>query len=887
MLTAHRLKVEYKTNPIGTDERIPRFSYELTGTANTQSAYKIVVKKEDGELVWDSGFVEDDRCTQIPYLGKPLDTFTRYNWSVQLKDENGKVSPASKEKAFFETGFIDTPWTGKWICRNDGMGNLRDVRRLFRRFEVKKKVAKARLYTTALGLYQAYINGKNVTEDIFTPGWTDYYNRVQYQAYDVTKLIKQGVNVLADLLAEGWFCGMIARNWNGGDVTYGPHPALRQELHLTYADGTTEKIVSDENYRVQTNPACSGERLSDIYLGETFDAQEDPYAWMTAEEPTWDEYSAKVLEGEHARIFYKDVINRSAFPTIEWQSGAPIRRIMALKPVSIKKRKEAATYIVDFGQNLTGRERIKLKKTVRGTVITIRHGEMLNEDGSLYTSNLRKALATTTYIAGNNKNVVYEPTFTWYGFRYLEISGWPGELTADNIEAHVIHSKLEEVGAFECSDPLINKLFQNIVWGQRSNFLDVPTDCPQRDERLGWTGDTQVFANVATYNMNCPEFYTKWIKDLNLCSETIEGFKSWAPDQYRCFTDGFFGSFFSTGWADAGIVCPDVMLRKYGDIRLLEAFYTNMKDYLLAQIRYADNKLIVSNTRYHDWLNLDDPTSDPLLCTAYMAGMMKVVAHHAELLGKKEDATYLSNLAEAVKEAFQKEFFKNNKLVENSQTAALLTLHFDLAPEKAYKNVCKQLVKSIKDTHKLHLSTGFLGTPLLLPVLTKIGEIDLAYDLLSQTSYPGWLYPVTQGATTMWERWNSWNEDSGFGDIHMNSFNHYAYGAVGEWFYETICGIQPMTDKLEYAGFKHFRLAPRFGKKLDHAMGAYHSQYGVIASGWRREENMILWMFEVPIGTTAEIDLPGAEIALGAAGIQKIDGKFIATPGEYQVAIVE
>ncbi len=886
MLTACNLKVEYKSNPIGMDEKSPRFSYELDGTGKDQTAYRITVQSEQGETVWDSGFTESNLCNQIVYGGKPLECFTRYNWQVQVKDEKGKISKGGEEKAFFETGFLGTAWQGKWIFARGGTAYKLPPQKLFRPFEVTGKLKAARLYTAALGLYEAYINGQTVTEDIFTPGWTDYYKRVQYQAYDVTKLIKPGKNTAATLLGDGWFCGSIVRLWSQGNPTYGPHPMLCQELHLIYEDGRREVIASDGNYKSYT-PTNPDIRLSDIYAGELYDAAAADDSWKM---PDMKHYAgnASVFEGWAETAYFESMIPHFRswkLPQIVWQSGAPVRRIMTVKPVSVRKRKETGTFIVDFGQNLTGRERLTLKNTKKGMMLTIRHGEMLDADGSLYTENLRGAEATTTYYAATNpKKTVYEPKFTFYGFRYLEIAGYPGELKADQIEAVVIHSALEETGAFECSNPLVNQLFSNIVWGQRSNFLDVPTDCPQRDERQGWTGDTQVFANVATYNMYCPEFYTKWIHDLNSCQQPDGGYPAFAPDAFRWGLGDFGG--FATGWADAAIICPDVLFKKYGDLRIIRKYFDNMKRYLDIQIKAAGGNLIVNNACYGDWLNIEDDTSRPLLSTAYLAGMSRLLAHHAKLLGRKDDEQYLLNQFEAVREAFRKEFFKQDRLTEKSQTAALLTLHFDLAPEKAYKNVCAGLLKNIRDK-KVHLSTGFLGTPLLLKVLTKIGEIDLAYELLQQTSYPGWLYPVTQGATTMWERWNSWNEETGFGDIGMNSFNHYAYGAVGEWFYETICGIQPMAETAEQAGFKHFRLAPEFGNSLEYANAAYHSQHGLIASGWRRSEEMILWMFQIPCGTTAEVclNIPGAESALLHAGLVKSGEKFIAEPGEYQVEI--
>ena len=878
MLKAVNLKVEYKSNPIGMDETCPRFSYELFGDSSFQKEFRIIVQSGKKEIVWDSGFVKDERCHQIIYKGPSLKPFTRYDWLVQVKDESGKIGK-STEKAFFETGFLGKKWTAKWILGNFGQCYRLPVQRFLRRFSVEKKIIKARLYTTALGVYEAYLNGKKVSADLFTPGWTDYHNRVQYQAYDVTKMLKHGFNTLADYLGEGWFCGSIPRLHNLGEPAYGPFPMLMQELHITYEDGSSEKIVSDNQFHTVNFP--SSIIMSDIYMGEIFDANEGGDSWMTLEETIPNETPAKEFSGDFEKRFFDACpdYHSKKLPDVVWNSGAPVREIMTLEPVSIKKRKQAGTYIVDFGQNLTGRERFLLKRSYRGTAITIRHGEMLNEDGSLYTRNMRQAQATTVYYAANSrKQVIYEPKFTYYGFRYLEISGWPGELKKDQIEAVVIHTDLPDTGHFECSNEMINKLFSNIVWGQRGNFLDNPTDCPQRDERLGWAGDTQVFINEATYNMYAPEFYTKWIHDLNSCKYPGKGYLHYIPHAYKM-------NRFAAGWADAAYICPDIMLKKYGDTRLIETYFEKMKDYFQVQLDKSGGNYIVNNAIFGDWLNLDDPTSKELISTAYLAGMTKLLSHHAKLLGKKADAEELAELSGKVTKAFQKEFFVKNELKEKSQTAALLTLHFDLAPAKAFQNVCSRLLSNLKQRDN-HLSTGFLGTPLLLKVLTKIGQVDLAYEILQKTDYPGWLYPITQGATTMWERWNSWNDQTGFGDVNMNSFNHYAYGAVGEWFYETICGINALSDTLDQVGFKQFMLAPEFGSSLEYATATYISQYGPIVSSWRREEKFIYWAFCVPAGTTAIVKLPGQERALKEAGIIKQkNGIFLANPGEYLVEI--
>ena len=853
MLYPTALQVEYKTNPLGMDERRPRFFYQLKGDSLLQSARRIRVLSESGETMWDSGFQETPVTIQIEYEGKLLRPFTRCYYQVQVRDEQGQTSGWSQEKAFFETGFLGTPWTAKWIRAQSrpGPGNQLSATRFRRDFTLGKPLKRARLYATALGLYRAFINGKPVTENCFTPGWTDYFHRVQYQAYDLTGMLAAGKNTLAFLLNEGWYCGSITRHWHHGAATYGPTPLLLSELHLSFEDGSEEIIASGADWQVVQGDRFGFNtiRMSDIYMGETFQSKPEGDRWMLPET----ELDAKVLENA-----FEDRISRNV--SVVWQSGASVRPIMDLPPRSIS-RHENGSWIVDFGQNLTGRERFRLAHIPAGTTILIRHGEMLTEAGTLYTENLRSAAAQTLYTCTCEKeNQEYEPSFTFYGFRYLEITGWPGLLTGDQISARVIHSNLPETGSFQCSEPLLNQLYSNIVWGQRGNFLDIPSDCPQRDERLGWTADTQVFINTATFNLYAPEFYTKWLEDLHLQITPFGAFPLWAPDPYCYNGDGKevqWRDYGATGWSDAGVICPWVMFEKYGDTRILRKFYDSICTWLDLQIARANGSLIVKNAALGDWLNIDAPIPEEYLSTAYLGGMNELAARMACILGKHSEAHYREELYRSVAQAFQKEFFTpDGEPMVKTQTAALLALHFDLLTEKAQKRTVEFLKHDIRDTHNLHLSTGFLGTPLLLKVLAKIGEIDLAYDLLLQTGYPGWLYPVTQGATTMWERWNSYTIEGGFGDSSMNSFNHYAYGAVGEWFFETICGIGQSVRQTGEGGFRNFRLAPQFGTRLSHARAEFKSISGRILSEWRREGKRIIWHIELPCNTAAEVILP-------------------------------
>jgi alpha-L-rhamnosidase len=675
---------------------------------------------------------------------------------------------------------------------------------------------------------------------------------VQYQTYDVTGWLQTGEkNILSVRLGEGWYCGRIARR-DRGRISYGDQPLLKAELHLETSDGEKQVVITDENWEYRPGSIL----LSDIYDGE--------HECAFLRDPAW-ESSFEVHPW--VTVFNKEL-------SIVWQSGAPVRPVMILKPESIRKR-SSGTYIVDFGQNFTGRERITLKGAHAGDVIRIRHGEMLYDNGALYTENLRTSCAASIYEANDEPVQIYEPEFTFFGFRYLEICGWNGELTPDCIEGVVLASDLPQTGKFRCSNELLNQLYSNIVWGQRSNFLDIPSDCPQRDERVAWTGDTQVFCNVATYNMFSAEFYRKWIDDLNLSRDSRGAYPIVAPIQYENWGEGGTVS----GWSDAALIVPWQMYLKYGDKKLLEQYFGNMETYLDNQVELAGG-YIVDYARFGDWLNIDAPTSSPLISTAYLAGMNRLLARIARVLGKNDAAEKREEIAGKISHACRERFLTSDgELTEKTQTAALFFLHFDIVQEKAARQkIFDFLVADIFETRQGHLSTGFLGTPLLLRVLTENGRSDLAYKLLLQTTYPGWLYPVTQGATTMWERWNSWTKEDGFASRDMNSFNHYAYGAVGEWFYETICGIQPLE---EGEGFQKFRLAPEPGGGLTFAEAEYHSMYGMIRSSWEIRDNKLLWHFTVPCNTSAEIVFPGELLEPLPPGIEQNGKKGSATAGNY------
>ena len=890
------LLTEYKKNPVGMDEFAPRFSYRITGECRKQIMRQIRVWKENGECVWDSSFVESDDTSQIPYLGKTLEKFTRYYWSVAVKDDKGNIVESGTDN-YFETAFMGRKWTGKWI--SDMIPSGRDMltapHRFFRDFELDEMPVKARLYSSALGVYVPYLNGKRISEDLFLPGWTNYFDRVQYQTFDVTSFLQKGDNTLGILLGSGWFSGRIAGNWSCDASSAGRHALFCGELHLYFADGSKKVIVSDEEFRYFYEDGAI--RMSDIYMGENYDARR---------EDDWNlPGTGKLSRRNH------NVLIENPGVKMTWTSGASVHRIQEITPQKITKM-PSGVYMVDFGQNFAGRERLYLKNTFNGQTITVRHGEMLNEDGSLYEENYRKAAATTVYTCKTAENSVYEPEFTFYGFRYVEISGWNGELTKENIRGIVLSSDLPRCGAFSCSDEMINQLYSNITWGQKSNFVDVPTDCPQRDERYGWTGDTQIFCNMATWNSFAPDFYTKWITDLNSDIMDSGCYPYFSPNPFgRPQAEDLLKDFhpytrygiYCTGWSDAGIVCPWIMYQKYADTRLIGKFLPNMLRQM-DHVAASSDDFIVDAGHFKDWLNIDQPTNSKFLGTAYFAGMALLMAKMAECVGRKEDSLRMLALHEAVKDAFRKKFFTadGNIFIEETtkhcitkevmhvpctQTAALLTLYFDLAPEGAAEKVLQWLVNDITVTKKNHLATGFLGTPLLMKVLTQYGRSDVACSLLLQTTYPSWLYPVTQGATTMWERWNSYTKETGFGDINMNSFNHYAYGAVGDWFFEYLCGIRSCPEKSGTTPFKYFILGPCFCKEFSHAECSFDSMSGKIVSEWKREEGspeIVQWHFTVPCNSTAEILFPGT--LLDTEGLEKITHeKYLASSGSYTVRI--
>jgi alpha-L-rhamnosidase len=887
------LRCEYLVDPLGIDVLEPRLSWLIQSTRRgaRQTAYQIHAEdKETGVQVWDSGKVVSDQTTHIVYAGSTLKSRQRVGWKVRVWDEFGNPTEWS-ETAWWEMGLLNaSDWTADWIeaplvggprtsspCPYMRKGfNLSKKGEAYADGETKdapgaddsrsgrksdRALKKARLYITALGLYEAHLNGKIIGDDVLNPGWTDYHQRVRYRVYDVTSLLLPEENVLGVILGDGWYCGNIA--WQGRQ-NYGDRPKLLAQLQVEYSDGSQICIKTDRTWKTSFGPLIE----SDLLMGESYDARLEFGGWS---QPGFDDE-----RWQRVQVFPDPGVKRVGI------NGPMVKRIQELHPVAEPVEIQGwpiSKWIYDFGQNMVGHVRMKVSGPI-GTTITLRFGEVLNPEGSLYTANLRTARQTDYFTLKGDGEETFEPHFTFHGFRYVEVSGLAGKPERDLLTGVVMHSALPVTGSFECSDPLLNQLQHNILWGQKGNFVDVPTDCPQRDERLGWTGDAQAFIRTATFNMDVGGFYTKWQQDLADAQNELGVIPPFAPNAKGGISDG------GPAWADAVVICPWTIYLTYGDKRLLETNYESLERFAGFIIKSSRNFIRASFELppseadewlwegFGDWLAQDGSgkvyggTPKDLIGTAFFAYSIRLLGQIASALNKDGDARKYEELYRTVREAFIRRFITEDGLIiGQTQTAYVLALHFDLLPEKMRPNAVQALIKDIQ-SRRMHLSTGFVGTPYLMHVLTREGHLDVAYEILLQKTWPSWLYPVTQGATTIWERWDGWTHDKGFQDPGMNSFNHYAYGAIGDWLYTVVAGIEA---DIEQPGFKHILLQPRPGGGLTHVRAAYDSINGRIESSWKIEDNRMEWEVSVPPNTTATVHIPTKTSSKVLEGTRPLD----------------
>jgi alpha-L-rhamnosidase len=816
----------------------PRLSWRIPGAPDgwTQAAYELAQHTADAPRRVVR--VESADSVLVPWPFDPLSSRERTQVSVRAIDLAGRAvqwsHPVTIEAALLDAG----DWLAAAVSpdRDEDLTGGQAPALLRHEFAVQETPVAARLFITAHGIYTASINGERVSDDLLTPGWSAYRSRLRYQMHDVTAHLRLGANALGITLADGWYCGYLAwadrRNW------YGSRVAALAQLELTYAGGRREVIGTDQRWRSASGPL----RTADLYMGERYDARLEPSV------TGWDRPGFDDSSWTHCVVVDRDP------GTLVRQTSPPVRRTQTVAPVALLAAPSGAI-IADFGQNLVGRVRLTELTAPAGTEVVLRHAEVL-QDGELCTAPLRSALQTDTYIAAGGGEESWEPEFTFHGFRYAEVTGWPGPLTTTNMEAHVCHSDMRRTGWFSCSDDLVNRLHENAVWSMRGNFVDVPTDCPQRDERLGWTGDLQVFAPSAAFLYDCAGFLDSWLADL-------------AADQYPDGGVPFvvpmpstepFGSGTAAAWADAAVIVPWVCYRRFADEGVLARQYPSMTAFVEACLTAHGPSLNAELFQFGDWLDpaapADKPSAGPteplLVAGAYLVHSLDIVAATGRVLGRSDDAARYESLATRYRQRWR-ELFRDadGRLSSDTLTAYALAVCFDLLETGDELADAGRRMATLCEHSGYRIATGFVGTPLVCDALTSTGQLGAAYRLLLQTECPSWLYPVTRGATTIWERWDSLKPDGQVNADQMTSFNHYALGAVVDWLHRAVAGLTPLDP-----GYRTSRFRPLPGGGLTWAKARHLSPYGEVAVEWRVDHAQFECTLVVPPGTTAVAELP-------------------------------
>jgi alpha-L-rhamnosidase len=794
------LRCEYRTSPLGIDIRSPRLSWviESDSRGEIQTAYQVLVasspnllRHDKGDL-WDSGKVKSDRSTQIEYLGRRLVSHQPAWWKVRV-----------------------------WGAKN-GKEKFLPATYLRKEFTLGRTPERAVLYITSLGVAEPHLNGSRVGEDYLSPGWTDFNKRVYYRAYDVTDRLKPGANAIGAILGDGWYRGHLSII---GQNIYGRQTRLLVQLHLFFADGSSQVIVSDESWK---GTFCAVVE-ADIYAGETYDARKEFKGW---DAPAFNDADWMPVD-----------LGAKVNPTIQANPGAPVRRTGEISTVAVTRPKPGLA-VYDYGRNFSGWARLRITAP-SGTRIVMRFGEMLNPDGTVYRKNLRAARATDTYVCKGIGEETWEPRFTYHGFRYVEVEGLPLTAGPETLTGIIVGSSLPLTGNFECSDAIMTRTAANERCTIRANLVELPTDCPQRDERMGWMDYHEVVASTL-YEQDAATLLTKWMADMVDARLPDGAFSMISPDVHR-FP-------WSPGWADSGVLIPWTMYFVYGDTRLVSRYYHEIAGHL-ETYRTHSSGFVVQPVGLGDWLAPDMSTPKELIGTALYARCAEVMAKMAQALGKAQDAAAFADLHRSVREAFQKKFVRPDGTIgSDSQGGYALAIAYDLLEPEQARQAADKLVAAIEKRDG-HLSTGMVTTHLLLPALSKAGRTDIAYRLLAKTTFPSWGYFLNMGAASMWERWDAKTE-KGFHPDGMNSFNHAKLGTCTEWFYRTVLGIDAAEP-----GFGKILLKPEPGGNLTWARGFYDSQHGRIGSDWKVENSQFVWNVRIPANTTAMVHVPAKEPA--------------------------
>jgi alpha-L-rhamnosidase len=853
------LKTEYSKNPLGIDVT-PRFSWQIKASTRNakQTAYQILVasteallKKDQGDM-WASGKVQSDQQLFVEYKGKPLASRQRCYWKVKIWNEKAKASIWS-EVNNFEMGLLKKEdWTAHWIGMQGTEGKPPKAVDLQKDFKLRKRAIKARVYVTGLGAYVVNFNGKKLGNDLLTPGWTHYTKSLQYQVYELDpEDIGVGDNFLSATVGNGWWASGLG--WGGGQARYseGPNRLLFQ-MEFTFYDGSIQIINSDSTWQARLSPTTA----NSLYGGESYDARlEYNKDWKTADILDNTENKTNLflnninsVASHEADVFSTKNIVLRASPMPEIQVTQELK---AVKITEVRRGR----WVFDFGQNLVGY--CKLSVTGKaGKEIEMKFAELIDAKGFVDQANLRDIRPTDRYILKGYGTETWQPNFTYHGFRYVEVGGLPSKPDANTLIAKVIHNNTGNTGSFRCSNELLNKIQQNITWSQRGNMMSVPTDCPQRDERLGWMGDAQIFAPTAIYNMDMNAFFAKWMTDIAESQHSSGMVYNVNPK----IAEGMPGA---PAWGDAVVVIPYLLYQHYADRRVLDKYYPAMKAWVEYMNKHPNSK---ENGLYHfqmgpaavgktpfygygDWVAVQPSPTKPI-GSAYQIYANKLLAEIAGIIGNKADQSNYNQIAETATKTYNQIYYNNqSKNYEGAtQTANLIPLAFGIAPKADEPAIAKNITENVAARNN-HISTGFIGTQMLLPTLSQYGQHELAYTIATQTTYPSWGYMLEKGATTMWELWNSDTEKP----EGMNSRNHFAYGSVGQWYYNQLAGIQ--QDKTS-VGYRKLRIAPLPVGNLTWAEGNYNSPYGNIHSRWERTGNKIKLNVEIPAGCTATVELP-------------------------------
>ncbi|MEU9638491.1 glycoside hydrolase family 78 protein [Streptomyces tendae] len=839
---------EHHGSSLGIGAARPRLSWVIESAPDgwLQTAYELEIAPEAGPA-WSSGRVDSDESVLVAWPDEvpPLRSRERRTVRVRVWGTGGTRSGWSPLLTVEAGLLVPRDFTAAMITPT--VPELTRPSLLRTSFDLPAPVVRARLYITAHGLYEAEINGLRVGEDVLAPGWSSYHHRLRYATHDVTSLVTEGPNVLGAWLGEGWFSGRFGIH-GGRTALYGRHTGLFAQLEVDCADGRRVVVNTDERWRCAYGPVT----FAGLYEGERYDAR--------AELPGWSRPGFDASDWQSVRpvVFDRD--------TLCAPSGPPVRRVESRAPQAVLTS-PSGRRILDFGQNIAGRVRIRVRGHA-GATVTLRHAEVL-QDGELYTRPLRHATSTDTYILKGGGTVEeWEPRFTIHGFRYVEVTGWPEEEAHLDVTAQVIHTDMRRTGWFSSSDALLNRLHENVRWSMRGNFVDVPTDCPQRDERLGWTGDIQVFAPTASFLYDCAGFLTSWLADL-------------AHDQYADGTVPFIvpaipvpewtPAWPAALWGDAAVLVPWTLFQRFGDRSVLRAQYASARAWvdLIASQRGEDG-VWRHGKQLGDWLDPAAPPEDPwqartdpyLVAHAYLARSAQVLALIAEELGESADEAGYRILAQEARAAFLDTFVgADGRMSSDTQTAYALALRFDLLPDDDTRAAAGERLAELvgKDGHRI--ATGFAGTPEVCDALSDTGHDDTAYRLLLQRQRPSWLYGVTQGATTVWERWDSMLPDGTVNPGEMTSFNHYALGAVADFLHRVVAGLSPAAP-----GYRRLRIAPRPGGGLTHAEARHLTPYGTAEAGWRLAGGTLTVTATVPPNTSADIDVPGLDATTVGSG---------------------